>query len=302
MYHNAGEYAVLQIWGEAYATMKSAGMSNPEIHAELLEWKSRGKLDSYMLDITMAVANHKDADGTDLITSTADMIGSKGTGLWSVQEAMGVQCPVPSLAAAVISRQMSQARTERQANNQRLGFATQKSSTFTCSDKRRFLEDLYGAVYVAIVASYAQMFQAIRAIDTEHHMDISSRLPRIISTFRAGCILQGQMLQPMYDAFKAEPDIPNLMCAFKDELGTHMEGARAICAQLTLTGEPAPVMQASLGYAVTMCQQVMTAGQVVSLQRDVFGRHGFKKLKDGTVVDADESGQLFHATWPEMLP
>lgn len=302
MYHNAGEYAVLQIWGEAFATMKGAGMSNAEIHAELCDWKIRGKLDSYMLDITMAVANHKDGDGTDLITSTADMIGSKGTGLWSVQEAMGVQCPVPSLAAAVIARQMSQARNERQANNQRLGLATQKASTFTCSDKRRFLEDLYGAVYVAIVASYAQMFQAIRSIDGEFHMDISPRLPRIISTFRAGCILQGQMLQPMYDAFSADPTIPNLMCAFKEELGKHMEGARAICAHLTLTGEPAPVMQASLGYSVTMCQQVMTAGQVVSLQRDVFGRHGFKKLRDGAVVDADESGQLFHATWPEMLP
>jgi 6-phosphogluconate dehydrogenase len=301
MYHNAGEYAILQLWGEAYATMKGAGMNAEEISAELKEWKRRGKLDSYMLDITIEVAGHKDDDGSNVVSKTADMIGSKGTGLWSVQEAMGVGCPVPSLAAAVLARQMSMSRPERQKNYAVLGDATQKGS-FSCSDRRRFLEDLYGAVYVAIVASYAQMFQAIRAIDEAFGMDIAERLPRIISTFRAGCILQGQMLQPMYQAFSQNPKIPNLMCAFKDELTTHVEGARAVCAHLTLTGEPAPVMQASLGYAITMCQPVMTAGQVVSLQRDVFGHHGFMLLKDGEVVEKDASGQLFHVSWPEMLP
>merc|ERR1719247_2642587 len=98
MYHNAGEYAILQIWAEAYAAMKGAGLSNMEIHAALSEWMARGTLSSYMLDITIEVSQHKDesGDGSFLTDKVADMIGSKGTGLWSVQEALGVGCPAPS--------------------------------------------------------------------------------------------------------------------------------------------------------------------------------------------------------------
>ena len=50
-----------------------------------------------------------------LSPQVADMIGSKGTGLWSVQEAMGVGEPVPSLSAAVTARQMSMVREKRTA-------------------------------------------------------------------------------------------------------------------------------------------------------------------------------------------
>merc|ERR1719424_1757059 len=97
MYHNAGEYAILQIWAEVYAAMKGAGLSNMECHAALSEWKKEGTLASYMLDITIEVCQHKDesGDGSFLTEKVADMIGSKGTGLWSVQEALGVGSPVP---------------------------------------------------------------------------------------------------------------------------------------------------------------------------------------------------------------
>jgi len=93
MYHNAGEYAVLQIWAEVYATMRGFGLDSEAAKEVLASWKARGPLDSYMLDITMEVAGQKDAeasDGSYLVDNTADMIGSKGTGLWSVQVAMDV--------------------------------------------------------------------------------------------------------------------------------------------------------------------------------------------------------------------
>merc|ERR1719453_548901 len=52
MYHNAGEYAVLQIWSEAFSALKGMGLSQAEIQEVLAEWKGRNDLDSYMLDIT----------------------------------------------------------------------------------------------------------------------------------------------------------------------------------------------------------------------------------------------------------
>lgn len=260
-------------------------------------------MDSYMLDITREVAIMKDvaaADGSYLVDHTADMIGSKGTGLWSVQVAMDVGCPVPSLAAAVLARQMSMVRPERMANCKQIGSVVRSDPKCKLEGKdlETAVEDLYWAVYMSIVASYAQMFQCLRAVDKEFKLEIIGNLPRIISTFRAGCILQGAILEPMTKAFEADPNIPNLMCAFKKEIEQGMPGFRATCAKLAMSGEAAPVMQASLTYLTTMTRETLCAGQVVSCQRDVFGRHGFKRLK----TDGQATEELHHADWPEMIP
>jgi len=297
MYHNAGEYAVLQIWGEAFAALRGIGLNGDEIQATLAEWKARGDLDSYMLDITYEVAGKHEADGSYLVESTADMIGSKGTGLWSVQVALDVGVPVPSLAQAVLARQMSMARPGRLANAAKVGRAVQAAPPVSTKEKKELVEDLYWAVYLSIMASYAQMFEAVRVVDKEFGLEITGNLPRIISTFRAGCILQGAMLQPMTKAFEDDPNIPNLLCAFEKELSSGMPGFRASMARLALGGEAAGVMQASLTYLVTMTQETLAAAQVVSLQRDVFGRHGFKRL-----VDGQATAELHNAEWREMIP
>lgn len=301
MYHNAGEYAVLQIWAEAVSSLKGLGLDNPAIQGTLAAWKARGPMDSYMLDITLEVAGKRDAelaDGSYLMEHTADMIGSKGTGLWSVQEALEVGVPIPSLAQAVVARQMSMCRPERLQNSQVVGDATSTSAPVLASAERDgAIEDLYWAVYLSMVASYAQMFQALRAIDAAYDMDITPRLPRIISTFRAGCILQGALLEPMTQAFESNSTLSNLFCAFGAELREGMPRFRAACARLALGGEPAGVMQASLTYLATMAQPTLCAGQVVSLQRDVFGRHGFRRLRDGKATE-----ESFNAEWREMLP
>jgi len=301
MYHNAGEYAVLQIWAEAYTALRGMGLDAEEIQGTLRDWKARGPLDSYMLDITLEVAGHKDqeaADGSCLVDHTADMIGSKGTGLWSVQEALTVGVPVPSLAQAVIARQMSMVRPERIQNATRLPqVALPGAAPANDEELAQTKEDLYWAVYLSIVASFAQMFQALRAVDKEFGMQIAPHLPRIISTFRAGCILQGAMLEPMTKAFEQDPDIPNLLCAFSAELQEGTSGFRKACARLALSGEAAPVMQASLTYVVTMTQPLLQAGQVVALQRDVFGRHGFRRLRG-----AEATEESYHSNWPDMVP
>mmetsp|Transcript_84192 Transcript_84192/g.272485 ORF Transcript_84192/g.272485 Transcript_84192/m.272485 type:complete len:502 (+) Transcript_84192:71-1576(+) len=302
MYHNAGEYAVLQIWAEAFATLRGFGLDGEQIQGVLNSWRERGALASYMLDITYEVAGQRDADATDgsfLVEHTADMIGSKGTGLWSVQVALDCGVPVPSLAQAVLARQMSMVRPERVDNCRRLQSVVEAPLAAPASDeeRERFVEDLYWAVYLSIAASYAQMFQAVRAVDKEFGLEITGNLPRIISTFRAGCILQGAMLEPMTKAFEDNPGIPNLLCAFEKELATGMPGLRATCARLAMGGEPAGVIQASLTYLTTMTRSVLNSAQVVSLQRDVFGRHGFKRLKDGEVTS-----ESYNADWKEMIP
>jgi len=297
MYHNAGEYAVLQIWGEAVAALRSWGLSGESVRQVLALWKGKGALDSYMLDITMEVVAKEalDAEGGLLLDQVADMIGSKGTGLWSVQEAMGVGEPVPSLAAAVTARQMSMLRQTRLAIEAEVGGARPAAAPPPAGQPPpELLEDLYWAVYLAIVASYAQMFAAIKAVDKAYGLEITPNLARIISTFRAGCILQGALLEPMTQAFAANPNLPSLVCAFQPQIAQGLPAYRRTMARLVGAGTPLGVISASLTYMETMATPQLVDAQVVALQRDVFGRHGFYLIKDQKTLRNTE--------WPPMIP
>jgi 6-phosphogluconate dehydrogenase len=287
MYHNAGEYAILQIWGEVFDILRTTGKSNDEIAAILQSWKKRGFLDSYMLDISIEGCKARDDDGKPLTDKVLDRIGSKGTGLWSAQEALGAGVPAPSLAAAVISRQLTMYKSERETNARVVGVDLLAAGS-ALSDKD--VEDLYHATSLSIIACYAQMFQCLRVLDEEFKFGLN--LPATIATFRAGCILKGYLLKPMTEAFEKDPKLSNLMCAFPKELRDGAAPFRAIVGKVVGTTSVAlPVLTASLSYVNAMFQPTLKYGQLVSLQRDVFGRHGFERLgKEGR----------FNHDWPEM--
>jgi len=311
MYHNAGEYAILQIWGEVVAVLKGWGVPQARQAEILNSWKTKdggaGKhpnfLSSYMLDITVEVCRMKDsagAGGADagdyLIEKTMDKIGSKGTGLWSVQEALGVGCPAPSLAEAVLARQMSMTRDERLANSKQIdisgsaGGSGGYGAAAPTGGSDEDIEDLFWAASLSIIASYAQMFQCLRALDKEFKFGLD--LPKTIATFRAGCILQGYMLQPMTEAFEKDPNISSLLVAFAPEIKANLVRYKRLIGHVCASSNVCvPVLLTSLNYIQTMTATQIPSAQVTALQRDVFGRHGFKRL--------DKEGD-FNAMWPEL--
>merc|ERR1719246_435727 len=203
-----------------------------------------------MLDITVEVVKMADsevsggtASGTLLVEKTMDMVGSKGTGLWSVQEALGAGVPAPSLAEAVLSRQMTMSRDERLANAKVCELPIPESDGYQEED----MNDLFWATALAIVASYSQMFQCLREMDKQFEFGLN--LPATIATFRAGCILQGYLLTPMTKAFEENENLSNLLCAFIPEVQNHLPKFRKLAAKvLRSTKVCTPVMLSSLTY------------------------------------------------------
>ncbi|KEG12359.1 6-phosphogluconate dehydrogenase [Trypanosoma grayi] len=291
MYHNAGEYAILQVWGEAFDILRALGLNNDEVANVFEDWKAKGFLTSYMLDISIVAARAKAEGGQYLSEFVKDRIGSKGTGLWSVQEALEVGVPAPSLGMAVVSRQITMYKSEREANEKAMPSAV-KAVGYTMKDKSpkaKEVQQLYHAVSIAMIACYAQMFQCLRELDKVYQFGLN--LPATIATFRAGCILQGHLLKPMTEAFEKNPNLSNLMCAFK-EIPEGLQYYRDILALITSkTAVSIPVLSASLQYVNAMFTPTLKYGQLVSLQRDVFGRHGYERL--------DKEGRESHH-WPEL--
>jgi len=252
-----------------------------------------GLLKSYMLDITVEVVKAKDStiaggadDGSLLISKTLDKTDSKGTGLWSVVEALGAACPAPSLVASVIARQMSMLKEERKINAESMKLPSTSPSKWS----KELEDDLFWAAGFAIIASYAQMFQCLRKLDEIFEFGLN--LPATIATFRAGCILQGFLLEPMTKAFEENPKMANLMNAFEPELKENLPRYKRLIAKVTTeTSSTIPCMFASLDYIQTMFSAQIPSAQCVSLQRDVFGRHGFERT--------DKEGR-FNAQWKQL--
>jgi len=215
-----------------------------------------------------------------------DKTDSKGTGLWSVTEALDAAVPAPSLCAAVLSRQMSMCRPERIANDKLCPLPASKASKWNKETE----EDLYWAAAFAVIASYSQMFQCLRKMDEVFEFGLN--LPATIATFRAGCILQGFLLTPMTKAFEENPQLSNLCAAFAPEIKDHLCRYKSLVGKASVeTNATMPLMFASLDYLQTMFATEIPSAQCVSLQRDVFGRHGFERL--------DKEGR-FNNTWRQL--
>merc|ERR1712217_942495 len=187
-------------------------------------------------------------------------------------------------------------KAERAKNNAAAGVEEATSKRLKINDARlswseELEEDVFWAATFSIIASYAQMFKCLQKLDET--CDFGLCLPSTIATFRAGCILQGFLLTPMTLAFESDPQLSNLLLAFVPEISEYLprfQRAVARIAQETMT--PIPVMSSSLDYIKTMLADIIPSAQCVSLQRDVFGRHGFERL--------DKTGR-FNATWQPML-
>ena len=83
MVHNGIEYGDMQLIADAYGYLRSvAGMSNEEMAEIFASW-GKGKLSSYLIEITSEILRHREADGAYLIDKILDAAGRSST-LWSM--------------------------------------------------------------------------------------------------------------------------------------------------------------------------------------------------------------------------
>ena len=102
MVHNGIEYGDMQLICEAYHLMRDGlGMSADEMHKVFAKW-NKGKLDSYLIEITRDILAFKDADGTPLVDKILDAAEQKGTGKWTGISALDMGIPLTMIVEAVL--------------------------------------------------------------------------------------------------------------------------------------------------------------------------------------------------------
>jgi len=303
MVHNGIEYGDMQLIGECVWVFKNAlNMSSEEIAHIMTEWNSENDvLRSYLVEITGESMNEKDKKtGEYLVERTADITRMKGTGTWTVQSALELLVPIPTITAAVFSREMSQDKDLRLKISKRLSTFKEKY----VGEKERFIEIAHDALYLAKISSYAQGMALLQAASKEYKWNLN--LGEIVKGWRSGCIIRAQFLDEVTKAYEKNPEIPNLLTAprFTEVVKQDLNKLANFIEIAHWVKVPAPAMDNAFDYILQLASPVMVSAQVSALQRDFFGAHGYFKLKglDDPEVMITPDGKMreFHTEW--MLP
>jgi 6-phosphogluconate dehydrogenase len=187
MVHNGIEYGDMQMICETYQIMKDViGLSNEEMHEVFAEW-NRGELDSYLVEITRDILGYKDEDGKAVVDLILDRAGQKGTGKWTVINALDHGQPLTLISEAVFARCLSSLKEERVNASKVLGGARAKFE----GDKKQLINDLRQALYASKIVSYAQGYQLMRAQAAESKWNLN--YGGIALMWRGGCIIRSRL-------------------------------------------------------------------------------------------------------------
>jgi 6-phosphogluconate dehydrogenase len=274
MVHNGIEYADMQLIAEAYHLLKGPlGFSPPELHGIFAQW-NRGRLQSFLIEITAEVFAKKDPDSKGwLIDRVLDKAGQKGTGRWTVQAALDLGVPVPSIAAAVDARILSSMWDERQQASELMG--TQVSGD-VAGEKEAMVSVLHDGLYAAKTIAYAQGLALIRAASSKYNWSVD--LKEIARIWKGGCIIRARFLDTIMRAFEGNSGLSNMM--LDEEFRGYLQTSRAsLCKVIALAhewGVPVPAMGASLAYYDSY-RSPMLPQNLTQAQRDAFGAHTYQR-------------------------
>jgi 6-phosphogluconate dehydrogenase len=284
MVHNGIEYADMQLIAEAYDLLRHGVGFEPAQIAETFRTWNTGRLDSYLIEITAEVLAHTDAS-TDkpFVDIVLDQAEQKGTGRWTVQDALDLGVPVSGIAEAVFARSLSGHADLRQASRDLPGPAREAGQA------AGFADQIEQALYASKLVSYAQGWHMMAAGGQEYGWDLD--LGQIAVIWRGGCIIRAAFLDRIRAAYQANPELPTLLADedFGKEIAAAQDSWRNVVATAARLGIPVPGFSAALAYYDALRAERLPAALIQGL-RDYFGAHTYRRT--------DRDG-VFHTLWAQ---
>ncbi len=284
MVHNGIEYGDMQLISEAYNLMKvGLGMSHDEMSAQFKRW-NRGRLDSYLIEITGNILAYRDHDGEPLVEHILDLAGQKGTGKWTAATSLEYGTPLTMIAEAVFARFLSALKDERVAASKVLGGPDEHIAK---SDS--FLNAIEDALYASKIISYTQGYMLMRMADQSYDWDLN--YGGVANMWREGCIIRSAFLGKITEAYRENAALTNLLLNdyFHQQVDQSQAGWRQVVAEAATHGIPVPAMSSALAFYDGYRHEQLPAN-MIQAQRDYFGAHTYERVDEAR-------GEYFHTDW-----
>jgi 6-phosphogluconate dehydrogenase len=284
MVHNGIEYGLMQLIAEAYDLLhRGLGMTNDELHDVFEVW-NRAELNSFLMEITARIFEQPDpVTGRRLIDVILDEARQKGTGMWTSQEAMALQVPVPTIDMAVAMRDLSVLKAEREAAAKLLGAEPWRHD----GEQHVGPRELRNALYAAFIITYTQGMALLQRASTAH--GYATSLTEVARIWRGGCIIRSALLDGIRAAYQTNGELPNLLLdpGLAGEIHQRQADLRLVVRQAADQAIPVPCFMASLAYWDAY-RSASLPMNLIQAQRDYFGAHTYERI--------DAKG-TFHTVW-----
>ena len=284
MVHNGIEYALMQLIADTYEILKKGlQFNNEKIHELFAKW-NKGKLQSYLLEITADIFLYQNADGSFLIDQIKDEAKAKGTGKWTTQISTDLELPIPTIDIAVAMRDLSKYKSLR---TEAANVYKSDSNNFTGKDQDEFLENLEDAFYFSMILIYGQGMHLLSKASAAY--DYKLKLDEIAKIWRGGCIIRASFLEIIYNAFKTNSSLSHLLLDkdVRSIIDKITPVAREAVVKAITAGISIPAYTATLSYFDSIRGEQMPLN-LIQAQRDYFGAHTYELVgKEGS----------FHTDW-----
>lgn len=285
MVHNGIEYGDMQLIGEAYNLLKTGlGLSAIQLHDVFTAWNEK-ELNSYLIEITSHIFATQDTDGQPLLDKILDVAGQKGTGKWTVIDALDLGMPLTLISEAVFARCLSALKDERVEASKIL----QGPKPVFNGNRDEFIDNVRQALYASKLVSYAQGFMLMRQAALEYKWKLN--YGSIALMWRGGCIIRSRFLGKIKEAFDKNPDLKNLLLDdyFHNEVNKIQAGWRMVVSASAEIGVPSPCFCTALAY-YDGYRTARLPANLIQAQRDYFGAHTYERIDK-------PRGQFFHTNW-----
>ena len=284
MVHNGIEYALMQLIADTYKIMKKGlQMNNEKIHELFAKW-NKGKLQSYLLEITADIFLYQNANGSFLIDQIKDEAKAKGTGKWTTQISTDLELPIPTIDIAVAMRDLSKYKSLRTEASKAY---KSDNNNFIEKDQEEFLAKLEDAFYFSMILIYGQGMHLLSKASVAY--DYKLKLDEIAKIWRGGCIIRASFLEIIYSAFKTNSSLSHLLLDkdVQSIINKITPPAREIVVKAITAGISIPVYTDTLSYFDALRSRQMPSN-LIQAQRDYFGAHTYELIgKEGS----------FHTDW-----
>ena len=286
MVHNGIEYGDMQLIAESWDVLRRGlGMTAPETADVFQAWND-GPLASFLTELTAKVCRTMDG-GTrqPLVDVVLDKAGQKGTGKWTAQVALDLAVAIPTIAAAIDARVLSSLKDQRVAASKVLA-GPSPSAPFESDSRQKIVADLHDALYAARICAYAQGMALIRAGSDKYNWRIN--LAEIGRIWKGGCIIRARLLDPVRNAFGANPGLVNLLIDPTISAGIMAADAgwRRTLARAAAAGIPMLSHATALGYFDSYRSERLPQS-LTQAQRDAFGAHTYERIDRAGAVHSE---------------
>ncbi len=275
MVHNGIEYAEMQLLAEIYQIGVSTGKNPDEIANLLSSWKNN-QVDSYLLDISIAILKEKEKENW-IIDAIVDVANSKGTGNWTTVEITKEGIPATLIASALYARYLSSFKDLR----------TEMSTLY--SEKRSVeidFEQLRAAYELARIINHFQGFWLLEGISKKYNWDIN--LSEVARIWTNGCIIRSTLMQELVLILKDEKNI-----LASKSLIPQITKLKPALSSIVATAIQAGIAVTCLSESINFLNGLTTeksGANLIQAQRDYFGAHTFQR------IDAEPT-LFFHHQW-----